>query len=88
MDAPRQFDLCTDRDDGEEDAVDVDVGKRRRRSLVAGRALPFEIYEVPLGRTVYTRAPFNTSLLLKSSLLKIASAHLLPRCTALNRPSP
>ena len=33
-----------DRDDGEEDAVDVDVGKRWQ-SLVAGRAVSFEIYE-------------------------------------------
>ena len=77
-----RVDHKNDQDDREEDAVDVDVGKRWWRRLVAGRALPFEIYEVPLGRTVYTRAPSNTSLLLMSSFLKIASAHLLPKCTA------
>ena len=34
-----------DRDDRKEDSVDVDVGKRWRRILVAGRSLSFRVTE-------------------------------------------
>ena len=65
----------------ERDAVGRELVSRPRRAVPAA---PDGLVRL----AVYTRAPSNTPLLLKSSLLKIASAHLLPRCTALNRPSP